>query len=302
MNDMAALLWTAALVTLLYAPVTIGLAVAFRLLNYPDLTCEGSFIVGGALSFVALQAGLPPILSLVVALVGGMAAGAFTGWLHTQLRVSRLLSGIITAAILYSLTMRLLGGRANRWIATGTVFDTIHLKNTSIGDFIVAGLIAYLVLVLCAFLYVSHFGRVLRALGDQEWFCVSLGKNPATLLIAGLSISNALIALSGAILMQFKHVCDVNMGSGVLISALAGLVLGETVHSARSVWGHTVMCVVGTGIYNIALGAFYFDWELGIERFILPSDVRLVTGLLLIIPALILLRVKGRYRLFNSSW
>ncbi|MGO8735466.1 MAG: ABC transporter permease [Terriglobia bacterium] len=299
---MTTLLRTAALVTLLYAPVTIGLAVAFRLLNYPDLTCEGSFMLGGALSFVGIEAGLPPVLALVIALVGGMAAGALTGVLHTKLKVSRLLSGIITAAILYSLTVRLLGGWANRRVTRATVFDVVDLHNASAREFIVASAITLAVLASSKLLYDSHLGRLLRALGDQEWFCISLGKSVATLLVAGLAVSNALIALSGAVLTQFNHVCDVNMASGVLISALAALVLGETAYSAKSVWGHTLMCLVGTALYNVALGAFYFDWGLGIERLVMPSDVRLVTGLLFIVPALVLLRARGRYRLFNSSW
>ena len=97
---MFGLLLTAALVSLLYAPVTIGLAMAFRVLNYPDLTCEGSFMFGGALSLVALEAGCPPSISICVGAIGGFIAGAFTAALYTHLKVSRLLSGIITSAVL----------------------------------------------------------------------------------------------------------------------------------------------------------------------------------------------------------
>src|SRR5258708_38448052 len=102
---MFGLLLTAALVSLLYAPVTIGLAIAFRTLNYPDLTCEGSFIFGGALSLFALEAGCPPSLSICVGVLGGFIAGSLTAALYTHLKVSRLLSGIVTSAILYSVTI-----------------------------------------------------------------------------------------------------------------------------------------------------------------------------------------------------
>lgn len=299
---MFGLLLTAALVSLLYAPVTIGLAMAFRLLNYPDLTCEGSFMFGGALSLFALEAGWPSLLAIVVGAIGGFIAGSLTALLHTQLRVSRLLSGIITSAILYSVTIHLLRGQANKRVTKATIFDALDIGNLDLQNLLVAAIIAAVALVFCWALYRSRLGRVLRALGDQEWFCVSLGRNPKMYLIVGLGLANALIALAGATLVHFKRVCDVNMGFGVLVAALAGLVLGETVYSARSVWTHSAMCLVGTGIYNIALGAFYFDWGIGMERFVLPSDVRLVTGLLLILPAIILLRVKGRYKLFNSNW
>jgi putative ABC transport system permease protein len=299
---MLALLLTATLVSLLYAPVTIGLAMAFRTLNFPDLTCEGSFMFGGAVSLFALEAGCPASLSITGGVIGGFAAGALTAALHTHLKVSRLLSGIITSAILYSVTIHLLSGQANRRVTRATIFDAPRIGSLDLTNLFVAGVVAVLALAFCWALYRSRLGRILRALGDQQLFCVSLGRNPKAYLIVGLGLANALIALAGATLVHFKRVCDVNMGFGVLVAALAGLVLGETVYSAKSVWTHSAMCLVGTGIYNVALGAFYFDWGIGIERFILPSDVRLVTGLLLIVPAVILLRVRRRYRLFNSSW
>lgn len=299
---MLGLFLTASLVSLLYVPVTIGLAMAFRLLNYPDLTCEGSFMFGGALSLFALEAGCPPSLSMLCGVAGGFVAGALTAVLHTRLKVSRLLSGIITSAILYSVTIRLLGGRANKRVTKATIFDALDIGNLDLQDLLVAGIVAVVALGFCWALYRSRLGRVLRALGDQAWFCVSLGKDPKLFLVVGLGMANAVIALAGATLVHFKRVCDVNMAFGVLVAALAGLVLGETVYAAKSVWTHSAMCLVGTGIYNVALGAFYFDWGIGIERVVLPSDVRLVTGLLLILPAIILLRVRGRYKLFNSNW
>jgi putative ABC transport system permease protein len=299
---MFALFLTAALVSLLYAPVTIGLAIAFRTLNFPDLTCEGSFMFGGAISLFALDAGCPASLSICCGLLGGFIAGALTAVLHTHLKVSRLLSGIITSAILYSATIHLLSGQANRRVTRATIFDAPRFDSLDLTNLVVASLVTGLVLTFCWALYRSRLGRILRAIGDQQRFCVSLGRNPKAYLIVGLGVANALIGLAGATLVHFKRVCDVNMGFGVLVAALAGLVLGETVYSARSVWTHSAMCLVGTAIYNVALGAFYFDWGIGIEKFILPSDVRLVTGLLLILPAVILLRVRRRYRLFNSSW
>lgn len=301
-SSLQSLFETALLVGLLYAPITIGLALSFRLLNYPDLTCEGSVMFGGAVAFVALHNGVHPILTLLLALVAGMGAGAVTASLHSYVRVSKLLSGIISTAILYSVTIRLLGGKSNLRVSKETIFDVINPHEMALLDITMAFVIVGLIFVACFFLFRSYPGRILRALGDNERYVTSLGKNPRLYLILGLSISNGIIGLCGGVLSHFKHVCDVNMSFGLLIGALAAMVIGETIYAARTVWQYIIVCVIGTFAYNIAVGAIYFNWGTRIENLIHPSDVRMVTGLLLIVPAVISLRFRTRYKIFKSDW
>jgi putative ABC transport system permease protein len=302
LTSVFSLLEIALLVGLLYAPITIGLALSFRLLNYPDLTCEGSAMFGGAIAFIALHNSILSPFSLPLAFLAGAAAGVLTALLHVYVRVSRLLSGIISTAILYSVTIRLLGGRSNWRASTNTIFDSINPSDGTMLDIIVALATVILIFAACLVLFRSYPGRLLRALGDNERYVTSLGKNVKLYLIMGLSISNGIIGLGGGMLSHFKRVCDVNMSFGLLIGALAAMVLGETIYTARALWCYVITCLVGTFVYNIAIGVVYFSWGTPIDRIIQPSDVRMITGLLLIVPAVISLRLQSRYKLFNSTW
>jgi putative ABC transport system permease protein len=284
---------------MLYAPVTLGLAFSFRVLNYPDLTCEGSFLAGSAVSVALIEAGISPLVALGVAALAGGIAGAVTGIVHIKGGVTRLLSGFVTTAIAYSITIRLLGGRANLRALKDTLFDTLNPSNSASRECAILVVISVGLCVSVALFYKTRFARVLRALGDTPWYCVSLGKNPKLYLVIGLATANSLIGFGGGLVSQYKRICDVNMSFGVLVSGLAALVLGETLFASRSMTAHAVMCFVGTWVYNLAVGLFYFG-EWGDK--LLPSDVRFVTGILLLIPSLVLSRRLSRYRLFNSEW
>ena len=243
--------------------------------------------------------GAPPLLGVAAGVIAGAAAGAFTGLIHVRCGVSRLLSGFVTTAICYSLSIRMLGGRSNLRISRPTLYDRWNPSNTGVADLTITLIALLLLLVLLAFAYRSRFVRILRAFGDTPWFCVTIGKNPRTYLVAGLAIANSIIAFGGAMVSQYKRICDVNMSFGVLLAGLAALVVGETVYASRSMIGHALVCVLGSFVYNLALGLFYFGlWG---KEFI-PSDVRLVTGLMLVVPSLIAGRLLPRYRLFSSEW
>lgn len=300
---MVSLLGTAVLVGLLYSLFTIGLSISFRVLNYPDITLEGSVILGGALSFNALNAGIDPFTALLVGAIGGAVAGVFTATQYLYLGVSKLLSGIITTAILYSINIRLLGGRANaRFENIQSVFDLLNpLHNRNI-DILVLGLIAVLIVGACTVLFTTRAGLLLKALGNNEAFVVSLGQNPKLVALFGLAVSNAIIGLGGAILVQYKSTCDVNMSFGLLISALAAMILGETIFQARRMWHYLIGAIIGTIVYNLAIVLVLFSWSSQWERIVIASDVRLVTGLLLIVPTLLKLKWGSKFRLFKSDW
>jgi putative tryptophan/tyrosine transport system permease protein len=290
------------LVGLLYSPVTIGLAWAFRMLNYPDLTCEGTFVLSGAVSIVVLNSTGSVVLAYAGAVVCGMLAGILTACLHVYFKVSKLLSGIISWAILYSLTIRLLGGLSSLRATSSTLFKTINSSNYYLTELAISLSATGLIITLAILLGRSRWGRVTRAAGDQMWFTTSLGYSSTLITLSGLAVANTFIGFGGALICHHRGVCDVNMGMGLLVSGLASTVLGEAVFSARSVWQHIVVVIGGTILYNLAISACYFDWGIGLEKLFLPSDVRLVSGLLLLIPSAVVARKVSRYKLFTSEW
>jgi putative ABC transport system permease protein len=183
-----------------------------------------------------------------------------------------------------------------------TLFKAANSGNSALAEVTIAVCATGVLLTLAVMLGRSRWGRVTRAAGDQLWFTTSLGYSPATITLGGLAVANAFIGIGGGLICHHRGVCDVNMGSGLLVAGLASMVLGEAVFNARHVWQHLIVVVAGTVLYNLAISAFYFDWGIGSGNLLLPSDVRLVSGLLLLIPAAIVARRSGRYRLFASEW
>jgi putative ABC transport system permease protein len=293
----------AILVGLLYSFFTIGLSISFRVLNYPDLTLEGSVILGGAISFNFLKLGYDPFTALLMGAVFGALAGVFTAVQSLYLRVSKLLSGIITTAILYSINIRLLGGRANaRFDEVKTVFDVANPSSSQTGDTLLLVFLVAVVAALFALLFTMKLGYLLRTLGDNPSFLIALGSNPRRLTIIGLAIANAVAGLGGAILVQYKNTCDVNMSFGLLIGALAAMILGESFLAARKMWSYLVGGVLGTIAYNLAVALVLFSWSSEYEKIVMASDVRLLTGILLILPTFLKSGKEGKFMLFKSDW
>lgn len=290
------------LVGLLYAPISIGLSWAFRFMNYPDLTCEGSFMISGAICISILNKTGNIFLSVICGILAAGIAGCFTAFLHVYLKVSRLLSGIVAWAILYSLSVRVLSGLSNMSANKPTIFNKFNAQSSSVNELLIAAFIVALTTCIAMFAGASRWGRVTRAFGDQPWFCVGLGLSPKMITIVGLAITNALVGIGGILVCHFRGVFDINMGSGILISGLAALVIGEAVSNSKHVWQHFLAVIIGTIIYNLAIGVFYFDWGIGLEKVFYPSDVRLVSGLMLLVPAVIVARKRNRYKLFASEW
>lgn len=298
----ANLVETALLVGLLYSAFTIGLSLSFRVLNFPDLGIEGSAILGGALCAWTLQSTGNPWLALFSGALGGSVAGLLTGFQHVYLGVSKLLSGIITSAIFYSINIRILGGRANARVRVPTIFDVLNPIQNRWVEIVISASLVSLVVVGGILFFKTKIGFLMRALGSNTTFVVALGRNPKVITLVGLAISNAVIGFGGAVLVQQKHLCDVNMSAGILISALAALVLAEVLVPARGMTQHLLALVAGTTLYSLAVTLVLFSWNSDWENIILSSDVRLVTGVLLLIPTVILRQKRDRFRLFKSDW
>lgn len=258
---------------LIYGMVAMGLYLTFRILDFPDLTCDGSFVLGAATSSMILKAGYGPELALGVALLGGAAAGACTSMLYAWGKVTDLLSGILVSFMLYSLNLHVMGGIPNiALIGMPTVFH--HLP-----AWIVLGGIG---LTLCAglgYLLMTDFGLALRAVGQNKTLVQKGGIKLGAMTLAGLALSNGVIALGGALFSQHQGFADVGSGIGTIIVGLASVMLGERILPYRSPWIQLLGCLVGSIVYRFLVGMALHSETLGLQT----QDLNILTGLMIVL-------------------
>lgn len=225
----------------LYAIAVFGVVITLRVLNWPDLTVDGSFTLGGAVLATALAAGLSPWFGMVLAALSGFAAGGATFLLSRRLGISKILSGILVTLVLYSLNLRIMGRANVSLLRVQTLFSGFDTRG--IGDplrlLVFLGIATIAFLVLC-YLAMTRLGLFLRATGDNEFMVRGLGVNTDWLYLAGLGLSNLLVALSGALVAQNQGFADINMGSGLIITGIAALIIGESLVSVAGGVGKLV--------------------------------------------------------------
>ena len=266
---------------LIYGFVAIGIMITFRILDFPDLTCDGSFVCGAAVSGVLLQAGVNPWLSLMAAAAAGSAAGLTTGLLVTRLAITELLAGILVSFMLYSVNLHVMGDMPNLALTADTVFtDFSPWWVLCGGSAAVGGLVAYLL--------VTNFGLALRCIGQNPRLAEASGVDKAAMTLFGLALSNSLIALGGALFSQSLGFVDVGSGVGTVIMGLASVMIGEKILPFSSMWSQVVACMVGSLVYRLLIGAALHSDALGLQS----SDVNLITGVLVVA---IMVMPRGRY-------
>ncbi|NMA91684.1 MAG: ABC transporter permease [Firmicutes bacterium] len=266
----------AILLGLLYAIMVLGVFLTFRVLNYADLTVDGSLPLGAAITASLIATGTNPFLATLVAPLLGAVAGLITGILHTKFSITPLLSGILTSIGLYSINLRIMNSPNISLLRATTVYDYFSLGGLSArtGEYLAAGVVVViLVLLLYSFLH-TESGLAVRATGDNEIMMRSQGVNTDNMKILGLSLSNALVALSGAMIAQYQGFADVNMGIGTIIVGLASVIIGEVLFGVKSILGKVVAVVFGSVVYRLAIALVL---RLG---FIEHTDLRLFTALL----------------------
>lgn len=265
---------------ILWSIMALGVYITFRLLDFADLTVDGSFATGGAVCAVALTNGVHPLASIFLAMIAGGIAGFVTGFLHTKCKIPAILAGILTQIGLYSVNLRIMGRSNLPLLKLTTLFKSISKQfNISINIVvIVIGLI--FVACIIAFLYWffgTELGSTIRATGNNEQMVRSLGVNTNTTKIIGLVISNALVGFSGAIVAQQQGAADVKMGIGAIVIALASIVIGEVIFGRKGGFAvKLVSIVIGSIVYR-AIVAFVL--QLGLST----DDLKLLTALLVAI-------------------
>lgn len=270
---------------LAYGLVALGIVITFRILSFPDLTVDGSFPLGAAVVARLITEGVPPVYSIIAAVICGFVAGCCTGLLNVKLKINSLLAGILMMTILYSVNLRIMG-RSNIQLLTVNTLLT-PLENLDINRFI--PIIAFFLLVaLCIkfltdmFLH-TQIGFAMRATGDNEQMIRTLGVNTDNMTVLGLGISNGFVALSGALVAQDQGFSDVGMGIGMIVAGLASIIIGEALFGKRTVQRMTLAAIVGSIIYKFII-------SLGLRLGLAPTDLKMATGVMVIlalgIPAL----------------
>lgn len=255
--------------SLIFAIMVMGVYISFRILDFPDMTVDGSFPMGAAIVASCLVRGMNPILALILAFLGGAAAGFITGFIHVKFKITNILAGIIVMTGLYSINIKIMG-RSNI-----SLFKENHLFTMG-WDAIVIIAAAVIICKICLdFLLKTKFGFVLKALGDNETLVVSLGVNKDRLKIYGLMISNAIVTLAGGIYAQYQGFADVGMGTGIIVTGLASIIIGESVIRNKRMLAMTTTVILGTLIYRAVITAAL---KIGFNA----SDLKLITSVIVV--------------------
>ncbi|KAA9004072.1 ABC transporter permease [Paenibacillus spiritus] len=271
---------------LLYAFMALGVYITFRILDFPDLTVDGSFATGGAIAAVLIAHGYSPWLATAAALAGGLLAGLCTGLLHTKGKINGLLSGILMMIALHSINLRILGRPNVSIMGEPSVLDTLHPLYAM--PFAVLA-----VKLLMDGFFKTDLGLALRATGDNGRMIRSLGVNTDFTKVIGISLSNGLVALSGALIAQSSSFADSSMGIGMIVIGLASVIIGEAIFGSSTVFRATLAVVLGSVVYRIVVAlALRVEW-------LEASDLKLITALI-VIAALVFPTIRRHYK-FKSS-
>ena len=256
--------------SLIFAIMVLGVYISFRILNFPDMTVDGTFPLGAAISAKLLTLGINPYLTLLVALVAGAAAGAVTGLIHVKLKVKDLLAGILVMTALYSVNLRVME-KSNI-----PLFEEDNIFNTEYSMMITIVVLILISKFLLDYLLKTKFGFALKALGDNENLIVSLGLNEEKYKIYGLMIANSFVAFSGAVLAQYQGFADVGMGTGIIVIGLASIIIGDTLFGKRRRLVGTTIVIIGSILYR---GVIAVTLSMGMDA----SDLKLITSVIVIV-------------------
>jgi putative tryptophan/tyrosine transport system permease protein len=270
---------------LAYGLVALGIVISFRILSFPDLTVDGSFPLGAAVVARLITAGAAPWLSVLLAAAAGFIAGCCTGLLNTRLRINSLLSGILMMTVLYSVNLRIMGRSNIQLLTVDTLLTPLErLDLPRLVPLILFFLVVAVGMKAAIDLFMhTEMGMAMRATGDNEQMIRALGVDTDHMTVLGLGLSNACVALSGALVAQDQGFADVGMGIGMIVAGLASIIIGEALFGIRTVARMTLAALVGSVIYKFIIAV-------GLRLGLAPTDLKLATGVMVIlalgIPAL----------------
>ncbi|MDR2403134.1 MAG: ABC transporter permease [Spirochaetaceae bacterium] len=271
---------------LIYGIMVLGVFTTFRVLNFADMTVDGSFPLGAAIMAVMLIRGLPPIVAIGIAFAGGALAGLITSLIHTRLKIPDLLSGILTMTMLYSVNLRIMSNRANlSLLRVSTLFTRITgwaevFMPPQIAIVVYCVILALIIKLVLDLFFHTDFGLSMGALGANPQLIISQGMNPDVIKMCGICLANGMVAVSGSFAAMYQGFADVNLGSGMIVSGLASLMIGEFLIPSNRISFLTLRVFLGSILYR---GLMYFARNYGYYINMTANDLKLITGLLIIL-------------------
>lgn len=277
----------------IYALMALGVLISFRILDFPDLTADGSFPLGGAVAGVAIVAGVNPWLACVLGMMAGAMAGVVTAWLNVKLGILHLLAGILVMTALYSVNLRIMNAPNLSLLGEPTVFTPFVSGDNGVWvRVLVAGAVVVVAKLALDWFFSTEMGLGMQATGSNIKMAQAQGINTPIMIILGMAISNGLIALSGALFVQTQGGVDISIGIGTIVVGLAAVIIGETVLTAKKIFWITLSVVIGAVIYKLLIQVALSNQALRSIGFG-PQDLNLIT-VLLVIFALMLPRFRSR--------
>ncbi|TCK85838.1 ABC transporter permease [Albibacterium bauzanense] len=267
---------TALLQGLCLSGIALGIYISMKIFNIPDITTDGSYTLGGAVTGMLLSNHLPIGIVLPVVIIAGGLAGVFTGLIHTKLKINPLLSGILVMTGLYSINLSIMGRSNIPLLNYTTLFDSFHfIADLNWNSLIVLLFIGTLLILLIGYILKSDYGITMRATGNSEKMVSALGVNIDRIKIVGLGFANALTAVSGFLMTQFQGFTDINMGIGIVIVGLGSVIIADTFinwMNISSIWISLILVCLGAILFQLVLA---FTLSIGID----PTLLKLITAL-----------------------
>lgn len=262
---------------LAYGILVLGVYLTFRILDYPDLTVDGSFPLGAAIAATAITKGIHPVYATLLGFLGGAMAGTVTGFLNTKLKISGLLAGILTMTGLYSVNLRVMGGRSNIPLLRESTLVTMAQDSIGFewGAIVLFALIVVIIKLIMDYFLHTEIGLGLRACGDNEKMIKALGVDTDLYKIFGLALSNGLVGMAGSLIAQYQAFADVGMGIGTVVAGLASVILGEAIIRPKTIMRATLSAIFGSILYR-------FTISISLRAGFAATDLRLVTSILVI--------------------
>lgn len=255
--------------SLILSIMVLGVYISYKILDFPDMSADGSFTLGAAVVAVLLKKGVSPITASIVALIAGLVAGLLTGLLNVKIKISNLLSGILVMGILYSFNLRIMGKANIPIFSNKNIFYNFN-------PLMIILFIVILIKILIDLFLKTGLGYLLKGVGDNPQMIKSLGIEIGKVKILGLMISNGLIAFSGGIMAQYQGFSDASMGIGTLVLGIASIIIGTSIIKSKSFIKETSMVVIGTIIYQVTI---YLSMALGLTT----VDLKMITSLIIIV-------------------
>lgn len=264
---------------ILWGLMTLGVYLTFRILNVADMTVDGSFAAGGAVTAILIVKGMNPVLTLLFVFIAGMLCGLATGFMNTKLKINILLASILTQIALYSINIRIMGKANTPLLGNSTMMSMLkdfsggRLTTTSV-SLIIGLVVVGIIIALMYWFFGTEIGSAVRATGSNEHMVRAMGVNTDNTKMLGLMISNGMVAMSGALVAQSQGYADVGMGTGTIVIGLASIIIGEVIFGARfGFWWTLLSAVFGSIIYRIVIAVVL---QLGLKS----TDLKLLTALI----------------------